>query len=154
MALLTKLMDRVLFGVRSADDSVAEAIQSTESSLHTVAPSERAATLVRILILDITTTRQKVEFPSGAKWVHIHYRLLPGATAVANQYLKLLLNAVSDADATGKLAVSGAHDVVFQNEDLPPFTFSEDNLCRRLDLVSAQAVGAEKTALRIIAGVM
>jgi len=103
-------------------------------------------------IADLTTTRQRVTFPSGAKWVQLSYKLLPGATAVANQYAKACFNAASTADADGKLATTGAHVPVFQGDDLT-FSFSDDNLCTVLDVITAQAVGAEKTILRVIAGV-
>lgn len=42
MSILAKLMDRVLFGVRSTDDSIAEGINSTNNSLHTAEQSNVA----------------------------------------------------------------------------------------------------------------
>lgn len=115
-------------------------------------PSERPATLVQTHIADLTTTRQRVSLPSGAKWVQITYRLLPGATATANQYAKACFNAASTADADGKLATTGAHVVVFQGDDLT-FAFADDNLCTVVDVITAAAVGSEKTILRVLAGV-
>ena len=117
-----------------------------------IAPSEKPATLTQTHIADLTTTRQRVTFPSGAKWVQITYRLLPGATATANQYAKAVFNAVSTVDADAKLATTGAHAPVFQGDDLT-FTFSDDNLCTVLDVVTNAAVGSEKTILRVLAGV-
>jgi len=115
-------------------------------------PSELAATLTQTHIADLTTTRQRVSLPSGAKWVQISYKLLPGATATSNQYAKVVFNAASTADADGKLATTGAHIPVFQGDDLT-FTFVEDNLCTVVDVIAADAVGSEKTILRVIAGV-
>jgi len=115
-------------------------------------PSERPATLTQTHIADLTTTRQRVSFPSGAKWVQISYKLLPGATAVGNQYAKATFNASSTADADGKLATVGAHVPIFQGDDLT-FSFSDDNLCTVLDVMTVQAVGAEKTIMRVLAGV-
>lgn len=119
---------------------------------HVVAPSEIPATLTQTHIADLTTTRQQVTFPSGAKWVQITYRLLPGATATANQYAKACFNAASTTDATSKLATVGAHVPVFQGDDLT-FTFSDGNLCTVLDVAANAAVGSEKTILRVLAGV-
>lgn len=128
-------------GMRFEGDNVAMA-----------SPSERPATLVQTHIADLTTTRQRVSLPSGAKWVQITYRLLPGATATANQYAKACFNAASTADADGKLATTGAHVVVFQGDDLT-FAFADDNLCTVVDVITAAAVGSEKTILRVLAGV-
>lgn len=115
-------------------------------------PSELAATLTPTHIADLTTTRQRVPFPSGAKWVQITYKLLPGATATANQYAKVCFNAASTADADGKLATTGGHVPVFQGDDLT-FAFANDNLCTVVDVIAAEAVGSEKTILRVLSGV-
>ena len=120
---------------------------------HVVAPSEIPATLTQTHIADLTTTRQRVSIPSGAKWVQISYKLLPGATATANQFAKVCFNAASTADADGKLATTGAHVPVFQGDDLT-FAFADDNLCTVVDVVTAAAVGSEKTILRVLAGVV
>lgn len=120
---------------------------------HVASPSERPAVLTQTHIADLTTTRQRITFPSGAKWVQISYKLLPGATAVANQHAKVCFNAASTADANGKLATTGAHVPVFQGDDLT-FAFCDDNLCTVLDVIADQAVGAEKTILRVFAGVV
>jgi hypothetical protein len=123
-----------------------------DESQAVAAPSERSATITQTSIADLTNTRQRVTFPSGAKWVQISYKLLPGATATGNQYAKLVFNAADVADAVGRLATVGAHIPVFQGDDLT-FSFSDDNLCTVLDVVSQIAVGSEKTILRIVAGV-
>lgn len=113
---------------------------------------ERAGTLVSAIIRDITTTRQAVNLPSGAKVVLISYRLLPGATAVANQFLRVVFNASSDADADGKLQTDGAFIPVFQGDDMA-FPAQTDALITRVDMITSQAVGAEKTIVRVLAGV-
>ena len=100
-------------------------------------------------ISNLTTTRQKLTFPSGAKWVLLSYRLLPGATATASQYAKVVINASSDADADGKLALAGGYIPLFQGEDLP---FDAASITR-IDVIAAVAVGTEVTRLRVIAGV-
>ena len=82
--------------------------------------SERAAQLVPDIIRDLTTTRQKRLYPSGAMWINLSYRLLPGATPTANQAVKVVVNATSDADATGKLATDGSFIPLFQGDDLLP----------------------------------
>lgn len=115
-------------------------------------PSEAAGFIGVVDIRDLSTTRQTVNIPSGAKWVQITYRLLPGATATANQLAKVVVNAATDADAAGRLGVSGAYTTIFQGDDIA-LAAASDSLITRLDVVAEQAVGTEKTALRIIYGV-
>lgn len=115
-------------------------------------PSEQVGVLTAAQISNLTTTRQKISLPSGAVTVTASYRLLPGATAVTGQYAKVALNASSDADADGKLANAGSHIVLCQGDDLVVSAESADPITR-VDVVAAQAVGAEVTMLQIIAGV-
>ncbi len=116
-------------------------------------PSESPASLVPGNVSNLTTTRQQIgTYPSGAKWVQLSYRLLPGATATASQYAKLVINASSDADADGKLATSGAYIELFQGEDLS-ISAQAGSLITRVDAIAAAAVGTEVTEIRILAGV-
>ena len=115
-------------------------------------PTELAAYVGSTVIRDLSTTRQTISLPSGAKWVQITYRLLPGATATANQFAKLVVNASTDAEATGKLAVDGANLPIFQGDDLA-IAAQSDSLITRIDVVTEAAVGTEKTVMRIIYGV-
>lgn len=115
-------------------------------------PSEAAGFVGVSLIRDLSTTRQTISIPSGAKWVQLTYRLLPGATATANQFAKVVINAATDAQAAGQLALDGANTPIFQGDDVA-FAAASDSLITRLDVVAEQAVGTEKTALRIIYGV-
>lgn len=98
-------------------------------------------------ISNLTTTVQKVLYPSPAQWLSISYRLLPGATATAGQYAKVVINAASDADASGKIAL-GEFYTVAQGDDLTCY-----GSISRVDVVAAQAVGSEVTTLSIAAGV-
>ena len=116
------------------------------------APSEALAALSTTVFRDLTTTRQKISLPSGAKWAVISYRLLPRATAVANQFAKFVINAYSDTDAATKLAMDGACIPVMQGDDVILSAPSSDPIYR-IDVVSEQAVGAEKTVLTVNAGV-
>jgi len=116
-------------------------------------PSEQQAALTPAIIRDLTTTRQKVAYPSGALWVVLSYRLLPGATAVANQFARVVINAASDADADGKLALDNAFMPLCQGDDLVLSASSTDPITR-VDVVTSAAVGAEKTILAINAGVV
>lgn len=111
--------------------------------------SSESANAVCSAISNLTTTRQKLMYPSGAKWIMASYRLLPGATATAGQYVKMVINAASDADADGKLALEGGYIPLFQGEDL---AFDAASITR-IDVIAAQAVGAESTILRVIGGV-
>jgi len=118
----------------------------------TASPTERTALLTVALIRDLTTTRQQVPLPSGALWVAIRYNLLPGATAVANQFARVVVNAASDADAAGRLALDGAFVALCQGDEIL-LSASDDDPITRIDVVSSAAVGAEKTLLQVLAGV-
>lgn len=115
-------------------------------------PDMVAGALAPHLKRDLSTTMQTVQYASGAKWAQVSYRLLPGATAVTNQFAKLVINAASDADATGKLATDGAFIAIAQGDDIPLFAPGGDPILR-IDYVAEQAVGAEKTIFQILAGV-
>lgn len=116
------------------------------------APSEALASLSSNVVRDLSTTARKISLPSGAKWAAISYRLLPGATAVANQFAKFVVNAYSDADAATKLAMDGAFVAVCQGDDVIISAPSSDPIYR-IDVIAEQAVGAEKTLLTVVAGV-
>lgn len=115
-------------------------------------PSEALASLTTALFRDLSTTRQTVHLPSGALWVAASYRLLPGATAVTNQFARLVINASSDADAAGKLATDGAFLPLCQGDDLLLSALAADPIVR-IDVIASAAVGAEKTLLSVSAGV-
>lgn len=120
--------------------------------LPTNSPTELAAFVGSTVIRDLSTTLQTVNLPSGAKWVQITYRLLPGATGVTNQFAKCVTNASTDAEATGKLGIDGANLPIFQGDDIA-LAAQVGSLITRLDFITEAAVGAEKTALRIVWGV-
>lgn len=115
-------------------------------------PSEKSAFVGVAILRDLSTTRQSISLPSGAKWVQITYRLLPGATAVANQFAKCVVNASTDAEASGELGIDGANMPIFQGDDLA-IAAATGSLITRLDFITEVAVGAEKTVLRVIYGV-
>lgn len=113
-----------------------------------VPPADQIGIGVQSIIRDLTTTRQSVSLPSGAKAIVISYRLLPGATAVTNQFAKYVINAASDSDASGKLATDGAFIPLFQGDD-HILAFESGSECTRIDLITEQAVGSEKTVVSI-----
>ena len=115
-------------------------------------PTELDAYVGSTVIRDLSTTLQTVLFPTGAKWIQLTYRLLPGATAVTNQFAKIVVNASTDADATGKLGIDGANLPLFQGDDVA-LSAQSGSLITRLDMLTEAVVGAEKTALRIVWGV-
>ena len=82
----------------------------------------------------------------------VQYRLLPGATATANQILRVALNASSDLDAAGKLSTAGAYLLLAQGDDLTLIASASDPIYR-VDFLTEQAVGTEKTFLQLLAGV-
>lgn len=115
-------------------------------------PSEQLAVLTAQQFSNPSTTRQKVSLPSGALWVNFAYRLLPGATATANQYMKVVINASSDADANGKLATSGAYLALFQGDELMVSAPNDDPITR-IDFATAAAVASEVTLFQVASGV-
>lgn len=114
--------------------------------------SERDAQAVPDILRDLSTTRVKRAWPSGAKWVNLSARLANGATGTTNQLYKFVINATTDADAAGRLALDGAFYPLFQGDDLT-VTAPDGALITRLDIVAEQAVGTEKTFIRIVVGV-
>jgi len=117
-------------------------------------PSERPATVTQTHIVDLTTTRQRVTFPSGAKWVHVLFADI-GTTAVNAQFMRLVAGTkqmpLSEAEADGRLSVTGAHIAVPYGVPLT-LTFADENLCTSIDVVAAVAVGAGKNIVTIIGG--
>ena len=101
---------------------------------------------------DVSTTRQSVSYTGGARSVMLQYRLLPGATATANQLLRVAINAASDLDAAGKLATTGAYLLLAQGDDLTLIASASDPIYR-VDFYTEQAVGTEKTLLQLLSGV-
>lgn len=115
-------------------------------------PAEQLGGQNVTLLRNPSTTRQTVYYPSGALSVAISYRLLPGGTAVAGQFLRVVLNAASDMDAAGRLATDGAFLAVFQGDDIALGASASDPITR-VDLLTSQAVGAETTVVQLVAGV-
>lgn len=114
--------------------------------------SEVPVTVVPSLIRDVSNVRQKMVYPSGAKFVSIMYKLLPGATAVSGQFLKIVVNASSDADADGKLSVDGSNIIMCQGDDIVLYA-SDLSPVYRIDVKTEIAVGSEKTVLQVVAGI-
>lgn len=141
----------MLWGTKSTDATQGESVDVSSGAAH-VADVGIAANLVIKHITDLTTTRQKLLFPSGARWMAFQYRLETGETATANQWAKVVLNAASDADADGKLATADAHIQIFQGDDRY-LTASADDPITRVDVIAQAAVGSEKTRFQVLAGV-
>ena len=115
-------------------------------------PSEQLGGQNVTILRNPSTTRQSVLYPSGALSVAISYRLLPGATAVASQFGRVVFNAASDADADGKLATDNAFLPICQGDDIALGASASDPITR-IDFKTSAAVGAEVTLLTIVAGV-
>lgn len=111
-------------------------------------PSEQLGGLTTRTVFDLTTTRQKFNFPSGLLSGAISYRLLPGATAVTNQFARVVFNAASDADANAKLTLADSYYPLCQGDDLL-FGSSPYDPITRIDVIASQAVGSEKTLLAV-----
>lgn len=115
-------------------------------------PSEQLGGQNVTMLRNTSTTRQTVLFPSGALSVAISYRLLPGATAVASQFGRVVFNAASDADADGRLTTDNAFLPICQGDDIA-LGASASAPITRIDFRTSVAVGAEVTLLTIVAGV-
>jgi hypothetical protein len=128
---------------------------ATARAAHVVSPSELPATLTQTHIVDLTTTRQRFEIPSGAKWVHVVFQDV-GTTAVNAQFIKMVFGTEEDplttAEADARLATTGAHIAVGYGVPVSA-AFSEDNLCLTVDVIAAAAVGSGKNLVTIVAGV-
>lgn len=141
----------LLAGLSEGSTDQAEFVDVIAGLLKVAGPGEVPAALVLNFKRDLTTTMQTWLFPSGAKWVSLGYTLLPGATAVTNQFAKAVFNAASDADATGKLASDQAAPI-FQGKERK-FSAPASDPIYRVDVIAEQAVGAEKTVFAVLAGV-
>jgi len=128
------------------------AVKGTNGMAQVVPPSEMPASAALSIIRDLTTTRQKISLPSGALWAVLSYRLLPGATAVTNQFARFVINAASDADADGRLATDGAFFAIAQGDDVLMSAGSASAITR-IDVIASAAVGVEKTIFTVSAGV-
>lgn len=115
-------------------------------------PSEQLGGQNVTILRNPSTTRQTVLYPSGAISVAVSYRLLPGATATASQFGRVVFNAASDADADGKLATDNAFLPIFQGDDIGVGASAQDPITR-IDVKTSAAVGTEFTLLTIVAGV-
>jgi hypothetical protein len=122
--------------------------KSTSNAAHVATPSDVAGTGVQFIIRDLTTTLQTLTIPSGAKSLVISYRLLPGATATANQFAKYVINAANAAVAAGLLATDNAFIPLFQGDD-HVLSFSAGSEATRVDIITEQAVGSEKTVVSV-----
>lgn len=140
--------------VRARDSSTKElsALKVADGALHVVSPAEVPGALTPALIRDLTNVRQSLQYPSGAKWATLMYRLLPGATATANQFARIVINALSDADANGRLATDGAYIALTQGDEIVMTAITGD-LIYRIDVIASSAVGTEKTLLQVLAGI-
>lgn len=118
-------------------------------------PGELAATLTQTHIADLTTTRQRFEIPSGAKWVKVLFSDI-GTTAVNAQFLKLVFGTEQDplttAEADARLATTGAHLAVGYGVPVEA-SFIDGNLCTTVDVIAGAAVGSGKNLVTIVAGV-
>lgn len=115
-------------------------------------PSEQLGGQNVTLLRNPSTTVQTILYPSGALSLSLSYRQLPGGAAVAGQFARVVVNAASDAAATGALATDNAFIPICQGDDIAFGATSADPITR-VDVKTSQAVGAETTLLTIIAGV-
>lgn len=115
-------------------------------------PSEQLAGQNVTLLRNPSTTVQTMLYPSGALSLALSYRQLPGGSAVAGQFARVVVNAASDADAAGQLSTDGAFIPLCQGDDIA-FGATLADPITRVDVKTSQAVGAETTLLTIIAGV-
>lgn len=144
-------MTQGMVGPGNQWQEVANPVNPENMGVPVFGPTEVRASLAPWIKRDLTTTMQTISFVGG-RWAQLSYRLLPGATAVTNQFAKAVINAASDADATGKLATDGAFIALCQGDDVMISAPQSDPITR-IDIIAEQAVGAEKTIFTVLAGV-
>lgn len=115
-------------------------------------PVENPGSAVAFNFRDISTTIQTILIPGGAKALIISYQLLPGATAVTNQFAKYCIGATSDADAIARLGTATGDGGAFwirQGETAHEIGFASNSEATRFDFVTEVAVGSEKTIFTV-----
>ena len=115
-------------------------------------PAEQLGGQNVTILRNPSTTVQTILYPSGALSLALSYRQLPGGAAVAGQFMRVVVNAASDADAAGRLATDNAFLTLCQGDDIA-FGATASDPITRIDVRTSQAVGAETTLLTIFAGV-
>jgi hypothetical protein len=92
------------------DKYLTEVIRATLHALHVVAPSQVAGTIVRYHRTDQSTTRNRIELPSGAKAIRIFYsaRKAAGVADATGEALKVVFNLAGTTEADNALAESAS----------------------------------------------
>ena len=99
--------------------------------------SEQTGSLVVDEKNDLTTTRYKISLPSGGDAIEISYHNV-GAAASTSKGLYFVLNATSDADADGKLALAGARQFLLLGDSAVVLA-DPDNPITRIDCIAHTA---------------
>lgn len=115
---------------------------------HSVPPDQIPGYLVIYQINNLTTTRQRLDFPSGATAIEYSYRQNSpsGTTASTGRAAYIVTNATSDDDANGKLALDGAHERVALGDDAGE-TRKLGSPITRVDLISEAAETGHSTLM-------
>ena len=115
---------------------------------HSVPPDQVPGSLVIYQINNLTTTRQRLDFPSGATAIEYSYRQNSpsGTTASTGRAAYIVTNATSDDDANGKLALDGAHERVALGDDAGE-TRKLGSPITRVDVISEAAETGHSTLM-------
>lgn len=101
---------------------------------------------------DPTNVRQTFLFPSGATSLAMMYDLLAGS-AVAGQYMRVVIGAISDADAAGRLSTKGAFVPMALGRSFGQGADKSDPIYR-VDIQTNVAKSTETTLFTIVASVL
>ena len=123
--------------------------KGTAGAAHVAPPDMLYGSLVRNEIANITTTRQKIDYPGGATAVEFSYTQgsSSGNTAATGRAVYIIENATSDADADGKLALAGARDRIVLGGDPVGILATSDDAITRIDVISEAAEGGHSTLM-------
>lgn len=101
---------------------------------------------------DPTNVQQTFFYPSGAISLAMMYDLLAG-TAVAGQYMRIVINAASDSDAAGRLGTKGAFLPMALGRAFSQGADKSDPIYR-VDIRATLAKSTETTLFTIIGSVL
>lgn len=109
-------------------------------------PDMRSGSIINDEIADLTTTRQKKDYPSGATAVELSYSQgsTSGNTASTGRAAYVVFNATSDDDANGRLALAGSRKRIALGYDYGQLATDGDPITR-VDAIAEAAEGGHST---------
>ncbi|MHB0978389.1 MAG: hypothetical protein ACYC1K_03270 [Minisyncoccota bacterium] len=134
--------------VRDAITGVQEMQAGSNKAAHVVPPDQIPGSLVPYEVINLTTTRVRLDYPSGATALEFSYRQNSpsGTTAAVGRAVYIVFNATSDDDANGKLALAGARIRLPLGDDFGHLATDADPVTR-VDVISEAAETGHSTLM-------